>query len=209
VTPLAWVLLGLAAVFAVGNWIAVAREAQGAIYVCKPAALAFLIAVALALDPTHADARAWFVVALAFSLLGDVLLMLPRDAFVFGLGAFLLGHVFYMVGLNLHSDGLWLLAIPVALVALVLGVRLVRGLRRGGHESLVPPVVAYVVVISAMASSALASGNALAAIGAALFMASDAMIGEQRFVRPRAWVPVAIMATYHLGQAGLVLSLVR
>ena len=208
-TPLAWVLLGFAAAFAVGNWIAVAREAQTAIYVCKPATLALLIGVALALDPTHADTRAWFVVALVFSLLGDVFLMLPRDAFVLGLGAFLLGHVGYTIGLNLHTDGLWLLAIPVVLVAVVLGARLVRGLRRGGYEMLVPPVIAYVIVISAMVASALASGNALAAIGAALFMTSDAMIGEQRFVQPRAWGPVAIMVTYHLGQAGLVLSLVR
>lgn len=208
-TTLAWVLLGFAAVFAVGNWIAVAREAQGAIYVCKPAALALLIGVALTIDPTHADTRNWFAVALMFSLLGDVFLMLPRDAFVLGLGAFLLGHVAYVIGLNLHSEDLWYLAIPVLLVALALGARLVRGLRRGGHRSLVPPVIAYVIVISAMVASALASGNALAAVGAALFMASDALIGEQRFVHPRAWAPVAIMVTYHLGQAGLVLSLVR
>ena len=83
-------------------------------YVCKPATLVFLIAVALALDPVHGDMRTWFVVALVLSLLGDIFLMLPSDRFVFGLGAFLLGHVAYTVGLNLHTDGLWLLAIPVA-----------------------------------------------------------------------------------------------
>ena len=47
--------------------------------------------------------RAWFVAALVLSLAGDVFLMLPKDLFVFGLGAFLLGHLAYIVGL--HVDG--------------------------------------------------------------------------------------------------------
>ena len=208
-TTAAWALLVIAAVFAVGNWIAVARGAQRLMYVCKPATLLFLITVALTLDPVHADMRAWFVVALVFSLLGDVFLMLPADRFVAGLGSFLLAHVAYTVGLNLHSDGLWLLAIPVPFVAGALAVRLVRGIKSKHEDALVPPVLAYVVVIGAMVCSAVASGNALAAVGALLFMSSDALIGETRFVTARPWAGVAIMVTYHLGQAGLVLSLVR
>jgi hypothetical protein len=38
-------------------------------------------------------------------------------------------------------------------------------------------------------------------------MASDSLIGETRFVRPWAGAGVAIMVTYHAGQALLVLSL--
>jgi uncharacterized membrane protein YhhN len=208
VTTAAWVLLALAAVFAIGNWIAVVTGSKPLMYVCKPATLAFLIAVALALDPTYGDLRTWFVVALAFSLLGDIFLMLPSDKFVFGLGAFLLGHVAYTVGLNLHTEGLWLFAIPIPIVAGALAVRLVRGIRRQGEDALVPPVIAYVVVIGAMVCSAVASGNALAATGALLFMASDALIGETRFVKAQVWGGLAIMVTYHLGQALLTLSLV-
>ena len=69
--------------------------------------------------------------------------------------------------------------------------------------------VAYMAVISAMVTCALATGNVLAAAGASLFFVSDALIAWNRFVRPLAWAPVAIMVTYHLGQAGLVTSLVR
>jgi uncharacterized membrane protein YhhN len=207
-TSAAWVLLALAAGFAVGNWIAVARGSTLGIYICKPATLVLLIAVALALDPVHADMRTWFVVALVFSLLGDIFLMLPSDKFVFGLGAFLLGHVAYTVGLNLHTEGLWYLGIPVVLVAAVLAVRLLRGIKASGERELMAPVIAYVIVIGAMVVSAVASGNAVAAVGALLFMGSDALIGETRFVQPRAWGGIAIMVTYHLGQAGLVLSLV-
>jgi len=207
-TSAAWIFLALAAVFAVGNWISVARVSTLGVYICKPATLALLIAVALTLDPVYADMRTWFVAALVFSLLGDIFLMLPSDKFVFGLGAFLLGHVAYTVGLNLHTDGLWYLGIPVVLIAAVLAVRLLRGIKTSGQTELMGPVVAYVIVIGAMVVSAVASGNAVAAVGALLFMGSDALIGETRFVQPRAWGGIAIMVTYHLGQAGLVLSLV-
>lgn len=207
-TSAAWIFLALAAVFAVGNWISVARSSTLGVYICKPATLALLIAVALAVDPVHSDMRTWFVVALVFSLLGDIFLMLPSDKFVFGLGAFLLGHVAYTVGLNLHTDGLWHLGIPIVLLAAVLAVRLLRGIRTSGESALMGPVIAYVIVIGAMVVSAVASGNAVAAVGALLFMGSDALIGETRFVQPRAWGGIAIMVTYHLGQAGLVLSLV-
>jgi uncharacterized membrane protein YhhN len=207
VTTAAWVLLAVAAAFAIGNWIAVATRAKPLEYVTKPATLALLIAVALALDPVHADVRAWFVVALVLSLAGDVFLMIPRNLFVFGLSAFLVGHLAYIVGLNLHTAGDWLYAIPVVIAVGLLGVRLVRSIRRGETPALVGPVVAYVVVIGAMGCSAVASGNAVAAIGALLFMLSDSLIGETRFVRPRVGAGVAIMVTYHAGQALLVLSL--
>ena len=58
-----------------------------------------------------------------------------------------------------------------------------------------------------MLATALATGNVVAGAGAVLFVASDSMIAWDRFVRPFAWAPVAIMVTYHLGQAGLVASL--
>ena len=49
----------------------------------------------------------------------------------------------------------------------------------------------------------------MAALGALLFVTSDGLIGYSRFVRVPSWAPVAIIVTYHLGQAGLVLSLVH
>ncbi|HUF85651.1 MAG TPA: lysoplasmalogenase [Acidimicrobiia bacterium] len=209
-TALAWAFLVAAAALAVGDWVAVARGNRRLEYGCKPGTLALLIGVALALDPTHGDVRAWFVAALVLSLAGDVFLMLPEDRFVPGLAAFLLGHVAYVIGLNLHGGSageLGLAAIPVALAAAVLAVRILRAVVAGGRRELIGPLVAYMLVISAMVASAVASGNVVAAGGAALFFASDALIAETRFVRPHRGARVVIMVTYHLGQAGLVLSL--
>ncbi len=211
-TTVAWVLLAVAAVFAVGDWLAVAGASKPLEYVCKPAALAALVGLALALRPTYVDARTWFVVALVLSLLGDVFLMLPSDRFVAGLASFLLGHVAYVVGLSQHGGSIGadaLAAVPVIAAGALLATRILRAVLASGERELVGPLVAYIVVISAMATSALASGNAFAAAGAVLFMTSDSLIAEHRFVRARAWTPLAIIVTYHLGQAGLTLSLVR
>ncbi len=58
----------------------------------------------------------WFVAALAFSLVGDVLLMLPQDLFVPGLAAFLVGHCCYVVGFATHGPHAWALVIAIAVV---------------------------------------------------------------------------------------------
>jgi len=210
-TP-AWVLLGVAAALAVGNWVAVATGRKSLEYACKPGALAALVGVALTLNPTHGDMRAWFVVALVLSLAGDVFLMLPSDRFVAGLTSFLLAHVAYVIGLTRHGGSaraLLVAAIPVVIVAGALGARFLKAARATGHRELVGPLVAYMAVIAAMVTCALASGVVLAGVGAVLFMASDALIAETRFVGQRKWAPLVIIVTYHLGQAGLTLSLVR
>jgi len=211
-TTAAWVLLGLAGLLAVGNWLAVATGRKPVEYVCKPGALAALVGVALTLDPTHGDVRAWFVVALVLSLAGDVFLMLPSDRFVAGLTSFLLAHVAYVVGLTRHGGSaraLLVAAIPVVIVTGALGARFLGAARASGHRELIGPLVAYMAVIAAMVTCALASGIVLAAVGAVLFMTSDALIAETRFVGPQKWGPLVIIVTYHLGQAGLTLSLVR
>jgi uncharacterized membrane protein YhhN len=211
------VAFAVAFVFAVGDWIAVSRPRRllALEYVCKPATLVALIFAAGLLDPA-VDAhtrRAWFVAALVCSLAGDIFLMLPGDLFVAGLAAFLVGHLAYLVGFWVDgpSFGALIVAVIVTVAAVTPVARRVLGaiVARGEPRELRGAVVAYMVVISAMLATALATGNLLAAAGAVLFVASDSMIAWDRFVRKFAWAPVAIMVTYHLGQAGLVASLVR
>ena len=211
-TTTAWVLIAAAGVLAVADWRAVARRETTIEYFAKPATLAVLLAVAVVLRPEHADQRGWFVAALAFSLAGDVFLMLREELFVFGLGSFLLAHIAYTIGFALHIDSglaLGVGCVVVVLLGAVLATRIVPSVVHGEDPALAGPVVAYMVVISAMVATALAAGPALAAVGALLFYGSDTLIAFDRFVRPRPWMPVAIIVTYHLGQTGLVLSLAR
>jgi uncharacterized membrane protein YhhN len=204
-------LLTAAAVVAVLDWIAVQTQRKPLEYACKPLTLALLTGVALALQPAYESRRLAFVVALVLSLLGDVFLMLPRDLFAFGLGSFLLGHVAYVVGLLVgpfNWPALGAAAGGVAAMTPGIAAPVVRGVIALGRRELVVPVIAYMLVLSAMFTCALATLNPLAALGAGLFFCSDAVLAWNRFVRPLAWGPLAVIVTYHLGQALLVLSLV-
>jgi uncharacterized membrane protein YhhN len=209
VTPTAWLLLAVAGVFAAGDWLAVFRDLDRLEYICKPATMVALIGVALTLQP-HLEARRWaFVAALVLSLAGDVFLMLPRDAFVPGLGSFFIAHIAYIVGLRIGANEvrpLLVSAVPVVIVAVLIGSRVLRQVRLRQPE-LTTPVSAYIGIIAVMVAAALATGEPLAAMGAVIFMASDSLIAWNRFVVTLEWAPVTIMVAYHAAQALLVLSL--
>lgn len=220
-TGAAVLLLALAAVAGVADWIAVDRAEpvdgrrssanQLVEYVCKPLALILLIGAALALDPADPGVRSWFVAALVLSLAGDVFLMLPRDLFVPGLASFLLGHLAYIVGFFVAGVSPTAFGVGLVIVALavtVIGLRVLQAVQSGDEPELSTPVLAYMLVISLMVAAAVGTGVALAIVGAVLFYASDSLIAWNRFVAPTPRSRFAIMSTYHLAQAALVVSLV-
>ncbi|HEY5252169.1 MAG TPA: lysoplasmalogenase, partial [Acidimicrobiales bacterium] len=205
------VLFVVAGLFALGDWTARLRHLRWLEYVCKPATLLALIGAAVALSPGSewGTRRWWFVAALVCSLAGDICLMVPADFFVAGLAAFLFGHLSYLTGFWVRGPGAVALAVSAAVVVIVvspLAARILKSLRE--RLGLRRSVLVYMVVISAMLATALATGNVLAGVGAAMFVGSDTMIAWNRFVRPFRTADVGIMVTYHLGQAALVLSLV-
>jgi uncharacterized membrane protein YhhN len=213
-TPLAWLLLLIAAAAAMADWYAVggATLHRRLEFAAKPAVMVGLIGVAVAMTPVDATVRAVFVVALTLSLVGDVALMLPRERFVGGLVAFLLAHLAYIVGLGilgLRAGSILGAVVGLGVVGAVLGLvgRRVFGAVRVGQPKLLGPLVAYIGVISAMVVVAFATAHPLAMAGAALFYASDATLAWDRFVERRPWGRIAVIVTYHLGQALLVLSL--
>jgi len=195
-----------AAVAALLDWWAVDRDRVRLGYAAKPAVLVLLVAAAVLLEPADPTVRAWFVAGLVASLVGDVVLMLPRGPFVGGLGAFLVAHLCYVAGFVVHgpSAGWSAVGVGVAVVAVaVVGPGLVRGVAARDRR-LVAPVVAYVGAISVMVVLAVGTGQALAAVGALWFFASDAILGWTRFVRGFPHDRLAVHVTYHLGQAMLV-----
>jgi uncharacterized membrane protein YhhN len=200
----------VAFVLAVFDWVAVARKVSPLEYVCKPAATVAFLATAVALDPASDAARVWCCIALVCCVLGDVLLMLPRDAFVAGLASFAAAQLAFTASFAFQEPTLARLLLGFALVVpcvVLLARRYLRALADRDQAAMVPPVVLYMIVIAAMVVSAIAGGSAFGIAGAVLFLVSDSLIAEHRFVESRPWQPVAIMVTYHVALAGLVIGL--
>ncbi|MEO4047377.1 lysoplasmalogenase [Pseudomonas sp. CAU 1711] len=156
--------------------------------------------------------RRWVGIGLGFSLLGDMLLEWPADLFVFGLGAFLLAHLAYLLAYLGDSRRLAPLELLVAATA---ASAMFAVLARAGLGSLLLPVALYSLAIGAMLWRALARIGAvparsawLAAAGAVLFVLSDSLIGISRFVAPFEGAGYAIILSYWLGQLGIAASAV-
>ena len=89
----------LACGFALLDWASTWKAWKKRLYVAKPAVMAFLIIWSIQLTGWK-DEMLWFGIALALSLVGDILLMLNPRYFMFGGTAFLLAHVAYLIGFN-------------------------------------------------------------------------------------------------------------
>jgi uncharacterized membrane protein YhhN len=205
---------------AVGDWAAVASGAERAEFLLKPLTMVVLTAAAISLGEGDPGATVAFTLAaLALSLAGDVFLMLPKDLFVAGLASFLLAHIAYVAAFNSTAPPLTATVIGVAVVLAVgvpLFLRMARGMAATGQRELLVPVTCYFAALGAMVVSAIATFGrpewdgahaALAVAGAGLFMTSDSLIGWGRFVRPVRHGDLAVIVTYHLAQASLVLAL--
>jgi uncharacterized membrane protein YhhN len=179
--------------------------------VAKPLATIGFLACAVMIDADDGAAQVVRVVALVACLLGDVFLMVPRNAFVPGLASFAVAQVLLAVSFLLQDPSIegFVVGVVIAIpVAALLARRFIGALRRNDHHELVIPVVIYMIVISAMVVTAISGGMALGIAGAVFFLVSDSLIAEHRFVKARPWKSEAIMVTYHAALAGLVLGLV-
>lgn len=150
--------------------------------------------------------------ALTLGAMGDFLLGVSHlgpvgadQLFLFGLGAFLCGHLVYIVLFVKFLPRNWarhntLREFGVLAVLVTLGVVLMALSNSLGP--LLVPVIAYSLVLAGMAITALLAdfGNPLVAIGALSFVASDAMLAVSKFRGPFAGHEPLIWITYYLAQ---------
>lgn len=204
-TYAAW---GIFALTALTDWHAVFRGNKRLETIAKPATLIALILVALSLGASDSSPGRWLLFALAFGLIGDIANLGDSEPrFKMGLGAFLIGHLGYLVcfaELGLPRPG-WSWAVFAVLILSVLWTREVTpSAHRLSGLPLSAPVVAYTLVIAGMLILAWFTGDWLIALGATVFVVSDSVLSLNRFVQPIPQAQLAIMMTYHLGQAMIV-----
>ena len=181
------------------------------VYAFKPLATLLILALALFLPPARPDYQWAIAAGLLLSTAGDVFLMLPRDRFVAGLASFLLAHLCYLRAFSIEvpfGAGL-LLWLPF----FAAGGMVVALVWPGLKPALRGPVVVYVIVIAAMAGQATGrwyvSGSMVAlaaAVGAGLFVVSDAVLAIDRFRWPFRAARAVTLATYWAAQLLIAIS---
>jgi len=177
-----------------------------------------LMAVWVYLLPDKKTYQWAIIVGLLFSMLGDILLESAGNYFVFGLLAFLMGHIAYIVAFTSDSRQLFPWR---ALLAYGYGVIFFAVMAtQGDLGDMMIPVALYVFVITTMVWRAasrvgIAAINVFSAraglIGALFFTFSDSLIALNRFVwdLPQPTTRYIIIITYWIGQLGITLSASR
>ena len=156
----------------------------------------------------------FLLIGMIFCLAGDVLLAFPgKKMLLYGLGSFLLGHVFY-VGAFFYAAGInqWT------------GVGLAISLLAGGGVflwlrphlgSMKISVIFYILVITAMVVSAWSvvgagelkpAGRVAAFVGALGFYVSDVFVARQRFLKSEFVNRLIGLPLYYGGQFLLAFS---
>jgi uncharacterized membrane protein YhhN len=156
-------------------------------WIIKPLAALTFIAAGYLLGALETTWGTILFVGLLFAALGDVLLI-PKGkrTFLFGLVAFLLGHVAYAVAFFVRGVAWsWTLGATVALIAV--SVPVLRWLWPHVEKKMQIPVAAYIAVITSMVALALgtfgARGGWCVVIGAIGFYLSDLAVARERFVK--------------------------
>lgn len=151
----------------------------------------------------------WLAAALALSALGDLALSREGEkAFLIGMIAFALAHlayVFLFVSQGFVPFGGW----ETLAVLVILGIGLWLGPLYAANAGLLAiPVLVYVALIALMAVTAVMqqdwAGRWITLAGALMFMASDAILGQEQFLK-RHWrgQGLAIWGLYYAAQVAL------
>ena len=176
--------------------------------------LLFVITALLQPHPVPAYYH-YLLIGLIFCLVGDVCLALPqKKAFMGGLIAFLVGHVFYIFSfLSLTSIFYWI-SIGV-LIIFVVSAFIFLWLRPHLKAMLIP-VLLYILVITVMASGAWTvfwmssfsiSGRTLILVGALCFYVSDVLVARNKFIKEEYRNRLLGLPLYYAGQFMLAFSI--
>jgi uncharacterized membrane protein YhhN len=188
--------------------LALAAERRGAVaafYALKPLTTALILALPLLAGGGAPPGYRWPVVAgLAFSLAGDVFLMLPSDRFLAGLASFLAAHVCYIAAFaGAAGPG----ADLVALAPFALWGGLMLAYVWPGLGAMRVPAVFYGCAIAAMGWQAAAAWRAVstppalfALAGAACFVLSDSALAANRFRGPLPAAQPVVLSSYWAAQ---------
>ena len=206
-TTVLFVLAGIAAVI---DWWGVSKARVSVEFISKPLVIIALIGAALSIDASDGIVRGLVIAALGAALVGDVVLSTPDARFEAGVFALMVAHVLYIAAFL--QSGTLDLGAEIMAGLLIVGVglgavpQILAGARQQGRVVHFG-VMVFGILAATMATLGAATAEPTAVVGGALFLASDALLGWNRFVSPASGGRALVHATDHLGQMGLVLWL--
>jgi len=199
-------------------------DLRSLVYLTKPLLTLSLLGYTVARKPLAgfpASIR-WLMAGLLFALAGDVFLMLREfNGFLFGLGAFLLMQLCYILSFRLsmrsaprtlRPGSSWIRAVPFAGYLLAFLAVLQAPLEASpALRGLKLPIILYGTFLCAMGwmasvrqVTAREPGGRWVLIGALWFILSDSILAYNRFVAPIPASALLIMGTYAAAQYFIV-----
>ena len=156
----------------------------------------------------------YLLIGLIFCLMGDVCLALPqKKAFMGGLIAFLVGHVFYILAFSsLTSISHW---ISTGVFIIFVVSAFVFFWLRPHLKTMLIPVLLYILVITVMASGAWTVfgesslqiyGTVLVLVGSLCFYFSDVFVARHKFIKEEYRNRLLGLPLYYAGQFMLAFS---
>jgi uncharacterized membrane protein YhhN len=187
------------------------RQRHIGVYIFKPLTLlSVIIIVWTAGRPSPASYKYGILAGLGLSLLGDIFMMLPKKKFQEGLAAFLGAHIGYIVA---FSAGLKASLKFWPLIAFLTPSFFMLFRLSPNLQKMKIPVSVYLLVITVMAWLSLerhlqfqTTKTAFALAGACLFLVSDSVLAENRFIRKFEAAQALILSTYFPAQLLIGLS---
>lgn len=164
---------------------------------------------------TSTSIRTLTLLALLFSLLGDVLLIFVEESpnyFTSGLVAFLFAHLLYILVFLKHRNNS---KKPFGFIIMMLmyAIGLFYFLRDGLGEMLVPVLIYMTVILTMSITAFLREGRViktsyhLVFLGAIFFIVSDSILAVNKFYEALPFANVLIMLTYALAQYFIVFGI--
>ncbi len=147
---------------------------------------------------------------LLLSLFGDLFLIgISEQAFVLGLGFFLLAHIAYIVAfVTFGTDRKWAIAaaVPITAITVIVAIWLTPSI----PTDLLIPVRVYSIVIGLMVIAAFgargAGASSLVVAGALMFFVSDLSVAATRLVHVSFPTIIWGLPLYYAGQLCLAVS---
>ncbi|WP_284140603.1 MULTISPECIES: lysoplasmalogenase [unclassified Virgibacillus] len=158
------------------------------------------------MDENKKPVHRLLLIGLFICMIGDATI----HWFIIGLAAFLIGHLFYIAGFITQwkfSIGRFLAIVPIGIYGFLVGREIIEAVQDKGQQSLILPIIFYMLTISVMAWTAIMTRNKWATIGSLLFVISDSILAWNKFVVPLQYADSLIMLTYYAAQFFIAHSL--